>query len=51
MVVKIKLARPTGRHPVALLALLIAASAVALCAIVGFSIFGYYYLLIPGHRR
>ena len=43
MVVKIKFARPTGKHPVAIMALLIAGSAIALCAIVGFSIFGYYY--------
>ncbi len=43
MVVKIKFARPTGKHPVVMLALLVAGSAIALCAIVGFSIFGYYY--------
>ena len=43
MVVKIKFARPTGRHPVVKTALLILGSAIALCAIVGFSIFGYYY--------
>jgi penicillin-binding protein 1B len=43
MVVKIKFARPTGRHRVARLALLSAGLIVALCAIVGFSIFGYYY--------
>lgn len=45
MVVKIKFARPTGKskHRIATLALLVVCSAVALCAIVGFSIFGYYY--------
>lgn len=45
MVVKIKFARPTGKskHRIATLALLVVCSAVALCAIAGFSIFGYYY--------
>ena len=43
MVVKIKFARPTGRHRVARLALLGAGLAVVLCVLVGFSIFGYYY--------
>lgn len=43
MVVKVKIARPTGRHSLAMIALLILGSAIALCAIVGFSIFGYYY--------
>ena len=48
MVVKIKFARPTGKYRVATLALLVAGSAVALCAIVGFSIFGYYYFAYRG---
>ena len=43
MVVKVKIARSTGRHPLAITALLIVGSAIALCAIIGFSIFGYYY--------
>ena len=43
MVVKVKIARSTGRHPLAMTTLLIIGSAIALCAIVGFSIFGYYY--------
>lgn len=43
MVVKIKFARPTARHRAARLVLLGAALTVVLCAIVGFSIFGYYY--------
>jgi penicillin-binding protein 1B len=43
MVVKIKIARPAASHPAAMVALLLAGAAVALCAVVGFSIFGYYY--------
>lgn len=43
MVVKVKIARSTGRHPLAITTLLVIGSAIALCAIVGFSIFGYYY--------
>ncbi len=48
MVVKIKIARATGKHRVVMLALLVAVSAVALCAIAGFSIFGYYYFAYRG---
>ncbi len=48
MVVKIKFARPAVKHRVATLALLVAGSALALCAIVGFSIFGYYYFSYRG---
>ncbi len=48
MMVKIRFARPMGRHPLVILALLITGSAVALCAIVGFSIFGYYYFKYRG---
>jgi penicillin-binding protein 1B len=43
MAVKIKIARATGRHRGARLALLSAALVAALCAVAGFSIFGYYY--------
>ncbi len=43
MVVKIKIARPTASHPVAMVALLLAGVAIALCALVGFCVFGYYY--------
>lgn len=48
MVVKIKIARSSGKHRVARLALLAGVSAVVLCAIVGFSIFGYYYFSYRG---
>ena len=43
MAVKIKIARPTASHPVALAVLLIAGVAIVLCAMIGFTIFGYYY--------
>ncbi|MFP5203751.1 MAG: transglycosylase domain-containing protein [Acidobacteriota bacterium] len=43
MVVKIKFARPTGRHRGARLALLSAGLAIVLCTVVGFSVLGYYY--------
>ena len=48
MAVKIKIARPTVKYRVATLALLVAGAVVALCAIVGFSIFGYYYFAYRG---
>jgi penicillin-binding protein 1B len=44
MVVKIKFARPTERrHSVVRTALFVLGSAIVLCALVGFSIFAYYY--------
>jgi penicillin-binding protein 1B len=43
MTLKIRFARPTGKHPVASLVLLAAAAAFVVCVLVGFSIFGYYY--------
>ncbi|HUA92550.1 MAG TPA: transglycosylase domain-containing protein [Terracidiphilus sp.] len=43
MALKIRFARPAGEHPVGSVALLIAGAAFVVCAIVGFSIFGYYY--------
>jgi penicillin-binding protein 1B len=43
MALKIRFARPTGEHPVGSVALLVAGAAFVVCAIVGFSIFGYYY--------
>ncbi|HZP03540.1 MAG TPA: PBP1A family penicillin-binding protein [Terracidiphilus sp.] len=43
MALKIRFARPTGKHPVGSVALLVAAAAFVVCAIVGFSVFGYYY--------
>lgn len=48
MAVKIKLRRTPDKHRLALLALLIAGSAIVLCAIVGFSVFDYYYLSYRG---
>jgi penicillin-binding protein 1B len=44
MALKIKFAMPGGKHPVLTLAALCAAAAFALCALVGFTIFGYYYV-------
>ncbi|HTW61359.1 MAG TPA: PBP1A family penicillin-binding protein, partial [Terracidiphilus sp.] len=41
---KIRFAMPRGKHPVWTLVALGAAAAIALCALVGFSIFGYYYV-------
>ncbi len=43
MVVKIKFARPTGHHSALKVALLVAASAFALCVLAGVSVFTYYY--------
>jgi penicillin-binding protein 1B len=43
MVLKIRFARPAGNHPLVTLVLLIAAGIFAVCALVGFSIFGFYY--------
>jgi penicillin-binding protein 1B len=48
MALKIRFARPTGDHPVASLALLVAGAAFVVCAIVGFSVFGYYYFKYRG---
>jgi penicillin-binding protein 1B len=44
MVVKIKFARPTAKHRLLRLFLLAAGAVVALCAIVGLSVFTYYYV-------
>jgi penicillin-binding protein 1B len=43
MALKIRFARPAGKHPLVTLVLLIAAGIFAVCALVGFSIFGFYY--------
>jgi penicillin-binding protein 1B len=43
MALKIRFAMPQGKHPVWKLVALGAAAAVVFCAIVGFSVFGYYY--------
>jgi penicillin-binding protein 1B len=43
MALKIRFAMPQGKHPVWTMVGLGAAAAIALCALVGFSIFGYYY--------
>src|SRR5580698_7592846 len=48
MAVKVKLALPTGKHPVATLVLLIAAGLFTLCAIAGFCTFGYLYFKYRG---
>jgi penicillin-binding protein 1B len=44
MAIKFKLAMPKGPHPVLKLALGIALAAIALVAIIGLSIFGYFYI-------
>jgi penicillin-binding protein 1B len=43
MALKIRFAMPQGKHPVWMMVGLGAAAAIALCALVGFSVFGYYY--------
>jgi penicillin-binding protein 1B len=43
MSLKIRFARPPGKHPVATLVLLLAAAAFTVCGLVGFTVFGYYY--------
>jgi penicillin-binding protein 1B len=48
MVVKIKFARSTGRHSALKLALLAMTAIFALCALVGASIFTYYYFAYKG---
>jgi penicillin-binding protein 1B len=45
---KIRFAKPAGKHPTATLALLVAAAAFAVCVLVGFSVFGYYYFKYRG---
>ncbi len=44
MALKIRFAMPGGKHPVLTLVALCAAAAFALCVLVGFTIFGYYYV-------
>jgi penicillin-binding protein 1B len=48
MALKIRFTMPEWRHSVVSLLLLIAASAFALCALVGVVVFGYYYLAYRG---
>ncbi len=48
MALKIRFARPTGEHRAGSVALLVAGAAFAVCAIVGFSVFGYYYFKYRG---
>ncbi|HEY1767304.1 MAG TPA: transglycosylase domain-containing protein [Terracidiphilus sp.] len=48
MALKIRIARPTREHPVATTALLAAGAACILCAILGFSVFGYSYFKYRG---
>jgi penicillin-binding protein 1B len=48
MALKIKIARPTGEHPVGTLVLLGAAAVFAVCAIVGFTVFEYTYFKYRG---
>jgi penicillin-binding protein 1B len=43
MALKIRFAMPQGKHPVWTMVGLGAAAAIALCVLVGFSVFGYYY--------
>jgi penicillin-binding protein 1B len=44
MALKIRFARPIGRHPVGSLVLLASAAAFAVCAIFGLTVFSYYYV-------
>ena len=44
MALKIKIARPAGKHPLATLIALCALGACTVAALVGFSIFGYFYV-------
>jgi penicillin-binding protein 1B len=48
MALKVRFARPTGEHPVGSVALLVAGAAFVVCAIAGFSVFGYYYFKYRG---
>src|SRR5271165_4171058 len=48
MALKIRLAKPAGKHPVATLVLGIALGFVGLCVLVVFSIFGYFYFKYQG---
>ena len=44
MALKIRLARPTGKHPVASPLLLVLAGTLVVATVVGFAVFGYYYV-------
>jgi penicillin-binding protein 1B len=48
MALKIRLAKPEGKHPIARLVLAIALGVVGLCVLVAFSIFGYFYFKYQG---
>jgi penicillin-binding protein 1B len=48
MALKIRFAMPGGKHPVWKLVALGSAALIALCAIVGFSVFGYFYYKYRG---
>jgi penicillin-binding protein 1B len=43
MALKIKFAMPVGKHPLGTLILLVALGVCTICALVGLSVFGYYY--------
>ncbi len=48
MALKIKLARPTGKHPLSSLVLRIALVTIAVCALVSIAVSGYYYFKYQG---
>jgi penicillin-binding protein 1B len=48
MALKIKIARPAGKHPLATLVVLTVLGVCAVCALAGFSVFGFFYFKYRG---